>query len=62
MSVINQMLRDLDKQQRGEPTVSSRISASHTAKQSKLWWLVVAMLLVIIGQQLLLPGQSTTES
>ena len=62
MSVINQMLRDLDKQQRGEPTVSSRISASHTAKRSKLWWLVVAMLLVIIGQQLLLPGQSTTES
>ena len=62
MSVINQMLRDLDKQQRGEPTVSSRISASNTAKRSKLWWLVVAMLLVIIGQQLLLPGQSTTES
>ncbi len=62
MSVINQMLRDLDKQQRGEPTVSSRISASHIAKRSKLWWLVVAMLLVIIGQQLLLPGQSTTES
>ena len=62
MSVINQMLRDLDKQQRGEPTVSSRIAASNTAKRSKLWWLVVAMLLVIIGQQLLLPGQSTTES
>ena len=62
MSVINQMLRDLDKQQRGAPAVSARNTHSPSAKGAKIWWLIVLMLLVIVGQQVWLPNRTITES
>lgn len=59
MSVINQMLRDLDKQ-RGIPAASSRVVPA--TPRSKLWLLVILLLLVILGQHFWLADRSSENS
>ncbi len=59
MSVINQMLRDLDKQ-RGIPVASSRVVPA--TPRSKLWLLVILLLLVIFGQYFWLVDRSSESS
>ena len=59
MSVINQMLRDLDKQ-RGIHAASSRVVPA--TPRSKLWLLVILLLLVILGQHFWLADRSSENS
>lgn len=56
MSVINQMLRDLDKQREaGNPAAQARSLTPVVSTKRWLWLLILVLVLIIIIQQLVLP-------
>lgn len=64
MSVINQMLRDLDQQKQGVATAKpARIQqAVRVTSKRWLWLLIIALVLIIILQQYLLPSAMLPET